>query len=79
MGYDPAVNALLLVYAAGVVVGLLRGDGPAPAKVALAVLWPVGAAAGVVTLAILLAAAGVLFPVVGSAMAAGLFLVWWLW
>jgi hypothetical protein len=50
----------LVIYAAGVLVGLWRTDGPAASRLAPALLWPVGPLAGVVTIGGLIVAAGVL-------------------
>jgi hypothetical protein len=47
---------LWLVYLAGAVVALLRTDGKAIDRVTLAVLWPLGPLAFVVTVVILVAA-----------------------
>ena len=47
---------LWLVYLAGAVVGLLRTDGKAIDRVTLAVLWPLGPLAFVVTVVILVLA-----------------------
>jgi len=55
------MNTALAVYLVGVAVGLWRTDAPWPSRVALAVLWPIGPLAFVVTIAILLAAAPVAF------------------
>lgn len=44
------------VYAAGVLVGLVRTDGPPAARLGLAVLWPVGPLAFLATLVVLVAA-----------------------
>jgi len=49
----------LIVYAAGALVGLWRTDGPAASRAALALLWPIGPLAGVVTIAGLIVAVGV--------------------
>ena len=57
----------LLVYAAGVAVGLWRIDGSPAARLTIALLWPLGAIAAVVTIAALVLAAMVLFPWVGVA------------
>jgi hypothetical protein len=50
---------VLIVYAAGVLVGLWRTDGPAASRVAPALLWPIGPLAGVVTIAGLIVAVGI--------------------
>jgi hypothetical protein len=51
-----AATLALLVYAAGVVVGVTRTDARPAGRVALALLWPVGPLAFLVTIAILLLA-----------------------
>ena len=60
----------LVVYLAGVLIGLLGSDAPLPSRVTLAVLWPIGLAAFAATLAILLAASLVAFPLIGATVAA---------
>ena len=55
----------LIVYLVGVLTGLLASDAPLAARLILAVLWPLGVAAFAVTVAILLAASLVAFPVIG--------------
>lgn len=54
-----AMRELAIVYAAGVVVGLWRTDAPPAARIAPALLWPIGPLAGVVTIAGLVVAAGI--------------------
>jgi hypothetical protein len=54
------------VYAAGVLVGLVRSDARVPTRVALAVLWPVGPLAFVITISLLLLASLIAFPVFGA-------------
>ena len=66
-----------LVYAAGALVGLWRVDGGPAAKVAVALLWPVGPIAFVITILILLGASVVAFPLWGALLAAGLAAAWW--
>jgi hypothetical protein len=68
----------VLVYAAGVLVGLWRVDGSPAARVAVALLWPIGLVAAVVTIALLVLAAMVLFPLVGVATVLIAALAWWL-
>ena len=67
------------IYLLGALVALWRTDARWPTRVALAILWPVGPLAFVVTVTILLAASLVAFPVVagliGLAGAAG---IWFL-
>jgi hypothetical protein len=74
------LTSIAIVYAAGVVVGLLRVDAPPGARLLIALSWPLGIAAGVVTITVLLLAAMVRFPMVGAAVVAGALLVsgWWL-
>jgi len=49
----------LIVYAAGVLVGLWRTDGPPATRVAPAVLWPLGPLAGAITIVGLIVAVGI--------------------
>lgn len=69
------VHLALLIYAVGAVVGLVLADAPPRARVALALLWPIGPAAFAVTLSVLLAASVTAFPLVGAIITAGL-LAW---
>ena len=55
------VRALLTVYVLGVLVGLWRNDGPPATKLALALLWPIGPLAFVVTIGGLAVAAVIAF------------------
>jgi hypothetical protein len=74
-----AMSAALLFYIGGVVVGLLLTDGSPVERLALALLWPLGPLAFIVTVAILLAAAMIAFPVFGvTAAAVGAAAWWWL-
>jgi len=50
------VRAILTLYLAGVAIGLWRTDAKPLARLALAMLWPIGPLAFVVTVAMLLAA-----------------------
>jgi hypothetical protein len=78
--WSGAVSQLLIwVYVAGVVWGLLRIDARPAARVALALVWPIGPAAFVVTLTVLLAALLIAFPRFGAvvlALAAAA-VAWW--
>jgi hypothetical protein len=56
-----SVNPVLVVYLAGVLVGLWRTDGSWSTKLRLAILWPIGPLALVVVVIILLAAAPIAF------------------
>jgi hypothetical protein len=65
------------VYIAGLVVGLAATDGRLGTRLALAVLWPLGPLAFVVTVAVLLAASSIAFPTVGLALGLMAVLAWW--
>jgi hypothetical protein len=67
----------LLTYLAGVLVGVWRTDGPPGVRLGLALLWPLGPLAFVVTVSGLLAASLVAFPIVGAAVGAAAALLWW--
>jgi hypothetical protein len=71
------VNLGLLVYVVGVVWGLVRIDAPAPARVALALLWPVGPIAFIVTLTVLFFASLIAFPLFGAIVLAATGVLWW--
>ena len=66
------------VYAVGVVLALWRTDARWGTRIALALLWPIGPIAFVITVAILLGASLIAFPVVAGLIAvvaaAG---IWW--
>jgi hypothetical protein len=71
------VNLGIVVYVVGVVWGLLRIDAGPLARVVLALLWPLGPVAFVVTLTILFAASLIAFPVFGAAVLAAAGVMWW--
>ena len=71
------MQVALLIYAAGVAVGLLLTDGSLPTRVGLALAWPIGPLAFVVVVGGLLIAALYLFPVFGAVVAAGAAAAWW--
>jgi hypothetical protein len=72
------MKTALGVYLAGLVVGLIATDGRLGTRLLLALLWPLGPLAFVVTVAGLVAASTVAFPVVGAVMVVMAGLVWWL-
>ena len=73
------MKTLGAIYAAGVVIALWRTDAAWPTRVAIAALWPLGPLAFVVTVAILLAASLIAFPLVAGGIAvAGALAAWWL-
>ena len=69
---------LSLVYVAGVVWGLLVIDAHAGVRIGLAVLWPLGPIAFVVTLAVLLAASLIAFPIFGATVLALTAIAFWM-
>jgi hypothetical protein len=73
------MELLWAIYAVGAVIALWRTDAGWPTRVAIAVLWPLGPLAFVVTVAILAAASFIAFPLIaGSIAAAGAAAAWWL-
>jgi hypothetical protein len=71
------VAALWFLYAAGVLVGLWRIDARPITKVALALVWPIGPMAFVLTILVLLGASAVAFPLVGVGLAVAAAVAWW--
>jgi hypothetical protein len=69
----------LALYIGGVVVGLFACDARPAARLALAMLWPLGPVAFILTLAFLGVVAAIAFPVVGIGAAAAAGAAWWLW
>ena len=55
------MRVLLTAYVLGVLIGLWRVDGPPATKLTLALLWPIGPLAFLVTISGLVVAAGVAF------------------
>ena len=70
------MTLVAIVYIVGVIVGLLCGDARPAARVALAVLWPLGLLAFAITLCVLIAASAIAFPVAGAALVAAIVLFW---
>jgi len=71
------VTVAWLVYVAGVLLALWRTDALWSTRIVLALLWPIGPAAFVVTVSLLLVVSLFVFPIFGALMAAGL--LGWLW
>ena len=67
-----------MFYAVGAVIGLITTDARPLARLCLALLWPVGLVAFVVTIVGLLAASTVLFPAFGATVLAAALLGWFL-
>jgi hypothetical protein len=70
------VRFALTIYAIGVVIGLFATDARPLARVGLALLWPVGVLAFIVTIGGLLAASTVLFPAFGVGLLVAVLLGW---
>ncbi len=69
------MNVALLVYVAGALVALWRTDALWPTRITLALLWPVGPVAFLLTVSLLLVVSVFVFPVVALVAAAAL--GWW--
>lgn len=67
----------LAVYGVGLVWALLRTDAPPATRVAVALFWPLGPLAFVVTLSGLLLASLVAFPRFGAAAVVMAGVLWW--
>ena len=72
------MKTALGLYLAGVVVGLVATDGRLGTRLALALSWPLGPLAFASTVAGLVAASTIAFPLVGAAMVVTAGLGWWL-
>ncbi len=68
---------IALVYVAGVAWGLFVIDAQPGVRMGLAVLWPLGPIAFVVTLTILLAASLIAFPLFGATVLVVAAIAWW--
>jgi hypothetical protein len=64
-------------YFGGLVLGLLFTDGPFGSRLALALLWPLGPLAFLLTVSALTVAALIAFPIAGAIVAAAGALGWW--
>lgn len=73
-----AVAVALTVYLIGVAVALWRSDAVWPVRTALALFWPIGPAAFVATVTLLLAASLIAFPAFGLLVAGAALLAWYL-
>ena len=65
------------VYMVGVMIGLLATDGGLAERIGLALAWPLGPLAFLVTVGGLLVVAAIAFPVFGVALAAAGAAAWW--
>ena len=69
----------LAIYAIGVAIGLMLTDARPLARASIALLWPLGIVAFVVTIAVLIGAAMLVFPAFGVAVLAAAAATWmWL-
>ena len=78
--YDFDVWIALGCYVVGVLLALWRTEAAWPIRAAVALLWPVGPAAFILTVLLLVAASTIAFPLVGALVAAGaLAMAWWVY
>ena len=68
---------ITVAYFVGIVIGLVSIDGGPAARVGLAIAWPLGPIAFVVTVAGLLVVAAIAFPIFGAILAAAIGSAWW--
>jgi hypothetical protein len=68
---------IALAYVVGVMIGLVAIDGGPGARLGLALAWPLGPLAFIVTVAGLLVVAAVAFPWFGLVLAAAAGAAWW--
>lgn len=66
------------IYVVGVLLGLIATQGGVATRLGLALLWPLGPLAFLMTVAGLLVVAAIAFPIFGLICAAGLGAAWWL-
>jgi hypothetical protein len=71
-------TVVALVYVSGVALGTILADAQPLGRIGLALVWPLGPAAFVVTVGMLLAASLIAFPAFGGAALAAAVLLWWL-
>ncbi len=67
------------VYVCGVLCGLLVTDARPAERLALALLWPIGPLAFMVTVTLLLAALPIAFPIIGIPLWLAVGSLWWLY
>ena len=66
----------LIIYALGVAIGILVGDERTAVRILLAFVWPLGLLALAVTLAVLIVASFIAFPIVAAALVAAVVILW---
>ena len=64
------------IYVVGVLVGLIATQGGVATRLGLALLWPLGPLAFVITVAGLLVVAAIAFPIFGVVLAAAVAAAW---
>ena len=69
---------MLGVYLVGVVVGVIATQGGPGTRLLLALLWPLGPLAFLITVTGLLVVAAIAFPVFGVVLAGAFVALWWL-
>lgn len=65
------------IYIVGVLVGLVATQGGAATRLGLALLWPLGPLAFLITVAGLLVVAAIAFPLFGVILAGAIAAAWW--
>jgi hypothetical protein len=71
------VRVAVGLYLAGIAIAMWRTDASWATRTAVALMWPLGPFAFIVTVLILIAASTIAFPVVGAVVVAGALLGWW--
>jgi hypothetical protein len=71
------MKLVVAFYLAGVLAGLVLVDGRPATRIGLALLWPLGPLAFIVTIAGLFVAAMLAFPIFGAMVAVAAALTWW--
>ena len=66
------------IYLLGVIVGLVATQGGVVTRLVMALLWPLGPLAFIITATGLLVVAGIAFPMFGVVLAAVVGAAWWL-
>jgi hypothetical protein len=70
------ISATTIIYIVGVVIGFMCGDARPAIRIGYALLWPLGFIAFLVTLAILLIASLIAFPMFAAALLAATVILW---
>ena len=68
---------MAVIYVVGVMIGVIATDGGPVARIGLALAWPLGPLAFVITVAGLIVVAAIAFPIFGVILAAALAGAWW--